>query len=273
MKPVISRIRIFLIILISVLIAGTIGFVILEGISPSDALYFTVVTIATVGYGDITPVTTAGKILAAVLIITGVASFSGFIVNGTQVIMERHQERMRNERLNMLISLFFSEIGTELLSILALLDPDLEKIRSEFINNDSWTEQKFVELEACLRDHKCQIEPQCIVFESLRAYLLQNGGLLVLLLENPSLVERGAFTESLRATLHLRDELILRKKICGSPDSDLNHLANDAKRVYISLTLEWIDYMRYLNKKYPYLFSLALRTNPFSASRSPIIDE
>jgi hypothetical protein len=27
--------------------------------------------------------------------------------------------------------------------------------------------------------------------------------------------------------------------------------------------LEWLDYMRYLKKDYPYLFSLALRLNPF----------
>ena len=271
MKFVVLRLRVFLIILASVIAAGTIGFTILEGIHSSDALYFTVVTIATVGYGDIAPVTLAGKVLAAVLIITGVAGFSGFIVNGTHMLIERRQERLRTERLNMLISLFFSEMGTQLLNILVSLDTDLEGLRSEFLIDSDWTDNEFYELTMRLGAHTYHIEPRFTDLEALRAYLLQNGELLVRLLENPTLAERGLFTELLRATLHLRDELILRKNLSDSPDSDLEHLANDAKRTYAALTVEWVEYMCYLKNKYPYLFSLALRTNPFAKSRSPIV--
>ncbi len=41
-----------------------------------DVVYFTMVTIATVGYGDITPVTTAGKLLTVILISIGVVIIS-----------------------------------------------------------------------------------------------------------------------------------------------------------------------------------------------------
>lgn len=47
----------------------------------SDALWFSVVTVATIGYGDVVPITTQGRILATFLIIFGVSVFG--IVSGT----------------------------------------------------------------------------------------------------------------------------------------------------------------------------------------------
>ena len=273
MRSIVLRLRIFIIILASVLIAGTIGFMTLEGIPPADALYFTVVTIATVGYGDIAPVTSAGRVLAAVLIIAGVGSFSGFIVNGTHLLIERRQERLRVERLNMLISLFFSEMGTRLLDILVALDPKSESLYSQFLIDGVWNDDKFANLVVKLKNHPFSIKARSSDLETLRTYLSQKGSLLLRLLENPTLAERELFTEALRATLHLRDELMLRGTIGDSPPSDLEHLSNDAKRVYATLVGEWLEYMRYLSKNYSYLFSLALRTNPFSKTRSPIVSQ
>ena len=40
----------------------------------------------------------------------------------------------------------------------------------------------------------------------------------------------------------------------------------------MSLIAEWLAYMRHLKKNYPYLFSLALRTNPFDPQASAVID-
>ena len=95
--------------------------------------------------------------------------------------------------------------------------------------------------------------------------------ILLRMFENPILVENEAFTNLLRATLHLREELTLRESLHELPDTDIAHLANDAKRVYRLLANRWLVYVRYLHKAYPYLFSLALRTNPFDESCSPIV--
>jgi len=40
------------------------------------------------------------------------------------------------------------------------------------------------------------------------------------------------------------------------------------KRAYHLLILEWLDYMKHLKTNYPYLFSLAVRTNPFDTNAS-----
>jgi len=37
------------------------------------------------------------------------------------------------------------------------------------------------------------------------------------------------------------------------------------------LVHEWLDYMKYLKKNYPYLFSLAVRTNPFDRNASVVL--
>jgi voltage-gated potassium channel len=52
--------------------------------SASDALWYTVVTISTVGYGDQFPVTNLGRVLGAVIIIVGVGifgTFTGYLAN------------------------------------------------------------------------------------------------------------------------------------------------------------------------------------------------
>ena len=49
-------------LLFLVIVVGTVGFVYLEGLSLFDAFYMTIVTITTVGYGDIIPHTFYGRI-------------------------------------------------------------------------------------------------------------------------------------------------------------------------------------------------------------------
>ena len=53
--------------------------------------------------------------------------------------------------------------------------------------------------------------------------------------------------------------------------ADYEHLENDIRRAYSLLIVEWIVYMRHLHNSYPYLFSLAVRTNPFDIKASVII--
>jgi hypothetical protein len=83
------------------------------------------------------------------------------------------------------------------------------------------------------------------------------------LLENPLLLENESFTNLLRSVFHLTEELEHRRDLADLPDSDYRHLAGDIERAYFLLVMEWMAYMRYLNSNYPYLFSLAMRTNPF----------
>jgi hypothetical protein len=82
------------------------------------------------------------------------------------------------------------------------------------------------------------------------------------------MLEHESFTNLLWAVFHLTDELAHRRDLKKLPDSDYEHLAGDIKRAYYQLVLQWLDYMKHLKHDYPYLFSLAMRTNPFDKDAS-----
>ncbi|MGE0131138.1 MAG: TrkA family potassium uptake protein [Blastocatellales bacterium] len=69
---------------------GMVGYHVLEGWSWFDGLYMTVITLATIGYGEIHPLTAEGRAFTIVLIIVGVTVF-GFLVSIlTQAVVENH---------------------------------------------------------------------------------------------------------------------------------------------------------------------------------------
>jgi len=69
---------------VGLLLTGTVFYIIVEEWSPLDALYFCVVTLATVGFGDLTPRTDLGKAFTIVFILVGVGiivAFASRVVN------------------------------------------------------------------------------------------------------------------------------------------------------------------------------------------------
>lgn len=62
-----------------VLIIGMLAYRFFEGWSYLDALYFSIITLTTVGYGDFSPETTGGKIFTIVYIIIGIGIILTFI--------------------------------------------------------------------------------------------------------------------------------------------------------------------------------------------------
>jgi hypothetical protein len=171
----------------------------------------------------------------------------------------------------MVIGAFFSEVGTKLLTYLSDFDPKLDDIRKHLIVTNDWSEKEFKSVSKVMKNYDYDIEIQKIDLEELRSFLISKRSFLVRMLENPVLLEHESFTELLRATFHLTEELAARKNVRELPEADIKHLSGDIRRAYILFVASWLDYMSHLKDNYPYLFSLAIRTNPFDEEASPII--
>ena len=72
-KPTRLRLRYALFALVAAIVFGTIGFHLIEGWSLQDSTYVTVQTLTTVGYGDVTPGSAAGRTFAVVIMLMGYA--------------------------------------------------------------------------------------------------------------------------------------------------------------------------------------------------------
>lgn len=65
----------------------------------SDALWWSVVTLTTIGYGDVYPITMAGRIVATIIIVFGVGIFGTFIsLMGSGLVQVFREERIAREQ-------------------------------------------------------------------------------------------------------------------------------------------------------------------------------
>ncbi|MDY7032024.1 MAG: hypothetical protein SVY10_08955 [Thermodesulfobacteriota bacterium] len=186
-------------------------------------------------------------------------------------LLSMRERRARLEKLNMVIGTFFSRVGTKLLAYISDYDPNLEMIRKKLIITNDWSDQDFSRVSKGLKNQKYGVDIQNVKLEEFRTFLVGEIDFLLRLMESPTLLEHEAFTELLMAVFHLSDEFAAREDMSNLPATDSAHIAGDIKRVYVLLVREWLQYMKHLKDNYPYLFSLAVRTNPFDQSASVIV--
>jgi voltage-gated potassium channel len=79
------------------LTTGTVFYSVVEGWRVVDSLYFSAATLTTVGYGDFSPQTDAGKLFTVVYVLVGVGVMLAFITRvaaqAVQSRVERHEPR------------------------------------------------------------------------------------------------------------------------------------------------------------------------------------
>ncbi|MEO6238313.1 MAG: potassium channel protein [Vicinamibacterales bacterium] len=95
--------RLVALLIAVVIVVGTAGYMLIEGWSAWDAFYMTAITITTVGFGEVHPLSTAGRVFTVFISFTGVGAmfyaftlFMTLLAGGT--LMER-RERKRHARM------------------------------------------------------------------------------------------------------------------------------------------------------------------------------
>lgn len=186
-------------------------------------------------------------------------------------LLTHREKRSRLVKLNMVIGTFFSEVGTDLLKSFSAADPASDDIRRHLVVKKDWSGRDFQHAASSIRRHPVKLQVLPDRLQHVRDFLLAKRDFLLRLLENPNLLEHETFTDLLWAVFHLTDELARRADLASLPESDRQHLGGDMERAYGVLIAEWLAYVQHLRKAYPYLFSLAIRTNPFDPQASPVV--
>lgn len=183
-------------------------------------------------------------------------------------LLTRQERRQRLEKISMVTDAFFSEVGSNLLRFFLGFDRNAVAIREKLNIKQDWTEQDFAVAKEYIRNYGFDMSCQQGDLEELRVFVISKRDFLLRLLENPNLLEHESFTEMLRATFHMIEELVCRKNLKALSPADGEHLAKDLNRAYMALVNQWLDYMVHLKNDFPYLYSLSTRMNPFNKDAS-----
>jgi len=178
-------------------------------------------------------------------------------------VIDRKEKNQVNKKMQMLIGLFFTEVGNELLTQMVLSDTTVHKIRDKASVNVCWESKDFQKLGKVMEAHEHTVDNSKFDYNLLLDTLNPHGDMFVNLLSNPILHEHEAFSEVLMTVFHLHDEL--KTRLAKNPTKDdYDHLKIDAERAYNHLAAEWVIYMEHLKEAYPYLYATAIKHNPYT---------
>src|SRR5688572_753789 len=85
-------------IIVLIMLTGTLGYVVIEDWNVLDALYMTITTMATVGFGEIHPLSPRGRVFTIGLIILGVGGALYLLTTMMQFVFEGHLGRNLERR-------------------------------------------------------------------------------------------------------------------------------------------------------------------------------
>jgi voltage-gated potassium channel len=84
--------------ILGVIVCGTAGYVIIEGWTVLDALYMTIISLTTVGFREVGPLSNEGKLFTLVIILGGVASVTTTLTIGSQILMAGQLQKFMGRR-------------------------------------------------------------------------------------------------------------------------------------------------------------------------------
>jgi voltage-gated potassium channel len=95
-----NRLLLIAISLVLIIAGGTIGFIVIDNYPPFDAFYMTIITVSTVGYAEVHPLSHAGRVFNSFLIFFGVTIMLLAVGGMTQVIIELELNQYFGKRRN-----------------------------------------------------------------------------------------------------------------------------------------------------------------------------
>ncbi|RPJ63022.1 MAG: hypothetical protein EHM12_03290 [Dehalococcoidia bacterium] len=186
-------------------------------------------------------------------------------------ILAHRETEEKIQKLSMVVGAYYSEVGYRLASILLNAMDDKTGVINNLDVTAKWHKSDFIKAKA-FAGRENNISFGKIDLNALMTFLASKRSFMLVLIENPNLLEHELFTDLLLSTFHLAEELESRPSLDNLPTKDIAHIDADMKRVYKHLTIEWLDYMQHLQSNYPFLYSHYLRIHPFQLHPSAIVE-
>ena len=181
-----------------VMTAGIAIYVLEERINPEitslfDALYWSLITITTVGYGDIAPVTDAGRTISMLVIISGIAMISF----ATSVIVSAFSERLSELKENRIIEQINKSRSFLIICGYGQLTKMFFRQRKEKIDNYIILDKNLKRVEQARKDGYQAIVEDASRFETLSKFNLEHSNITILCLT-------GSDVENIYITLNAK---------------------------------------------------------------------
>lgn len=183
-------------------------------------------------------------------------------------LLQQREKAILMQKMNMVIGTFFSEVGNKLLEHFLSFSCETLCGNKHLAISADWSRKDFNEAIKFVPEIKTEIDINKGDLDDLLKFLHEKRAFLLRLLENQNLLEHDSFTDLLWSVFHLLEELESRERLERLTEKDSRHLVLDVNRAYGYLVNQWLLYMKHLKESYPYLYSLAVRTNIFSNNPS-----
>jgi hypothetical protein len=188
-----------------------------------------------------------------------------------QTLLERREREALIGKMSTVIGAFFSEVGRPMALLLTKNGTKMPDFGTDLRFGVNWTEKDYGQATEKLAAKEIDLRLDANDLREIKNLLMEKRNFLLGMMENPNLLEHERFTELMLALFHVHEELMNRKDVMSLPPSDIAHLNKDVTRAFSLMVREWMLHMRHLQKSYPYLFSLAIRTNPFDPEADSVV--
>lgn len=95
-----------LLVLVFILVSGFTGYIYIEGYTPLESLYMMVITFATIGYGEVQPLSDNGRIFTIIIVVTGlsvgfyvIGKLTEFVIDGELSKLIKHRKMNKSLKL------------------------------------------------------------------------------------------------------------------------------------------------------------------------------
>lgn len=188
-------------------------------------------------------------------------------------LLDRREKEALIGKMSTVVGAFFSELGRPMIVMILKHETEQRSWVTDLRITKDWTANDYRKAVNEISEKGSSLKLDAKAIAEIKQLLIEKRRFLLGMMENPNLLEHEKFTELLLALFHVQEELLFRGDIEKLPRPDISHLNKDINRAYGLIIREWIMHMKHLQDHYPYLFSLAARTNPFDPEADSIVKE